>query len=144
MQNPDQSGNFPSTTASNFWVFPPKPGDVDCRLFATCRLLLRTQGGEVVTITIRTGGGACSTLTALQTSPGVLRLMPVLLTCRGVLLTHTPSHASFTTTSFVSGVNSVCGAATIGTILGSILRFIFGAMTGRVRLLNNFLQNSRC
>ena len=49
------SGNFPSTTASNFWVFPPNPEDVDFLFFATFRLTLRPQGGEVATIPISTG-----------------------------------------------------------------------------------------
>ena len=57
------SGNFLSTTASNFLVLLTKAEEVDCRLFTTCRLPLRRQGGEVETILIRIGEGVCSTLT---------------------------------------------------------------------------------
>ena len=78
-------------------------------------------------------------LTALETLPGVLPLTSVLLICRGFLLTYTPPHAASMTTYFVSGVKSVCGAATIGTIIESILGFIIWATIGRVRLINNFM-----
>ena len=101
------SGYFPSKTESNFGVFPPKPGDVDCRFFANFRLPLRPQGGEVATIKIMTFYGSWLTLTALKTSTGVIMLTPVLLTRRRVLLTLALSHAASATTSFVSGVKSV-------------------------------------
>ena len=66
-----------------------------------------SQVGDVVTVTKKTGEGACSTLTALKTSPGVLLSNPVRLTYRGVKLTHAPPNAAFITTSFVADVESV-------------------------------------
>ena len=135
-------GNFPSTTASNFWVFLPKPGDVDCHFFETCRLPLRPQSWEVATIPIRNREGAYSTLKLLPTSPGMFPWTPFLLTRQWVLLTHVPPHSASAATYFVLGIKSFCGAATIGTTLGSILGFIFRATTGRVRLLNYFCSKS--
>ena len=131
-------GKFPSTIASNFWVLPPKPGDVDFRFFATYRLPLRPQCGKVATIPIRNGEVECSNLTALKTLAKVLPLTPVLITRRGFLLTHALPHTVSTTTSFISGVKTVCGATTTGAILWSILEFFFGTTTGRVRLINMF------
>ena len=131
------SGNFPSTTASNFWVFQTKAGGVYCHLFTTCSLVPRPQGGEVVTITIRTVEGSFSTLPALQIPPRVLPSTPVWLTYLGLLLTHALPNDASVTTSFVAGVKSVCGANTISAILCSILGFIFGTTTGMIQFLNN-------
>ena len=101
------SGNFPSTTASIFWVFLSKPVDVDFRFLATWLILISPQGGVVASIPISTGKGAFFTLTTCPMSSGVLPSMPVLLTLHGVLLTHAPPGAASATTSFVAGVNSV-------------------------------------
>ena len=78
------------------------------------------------------------TLTAIQTSSGVLPLIPALITCRRVLLTYASPNAACTTIYFVSDIKSVCGAAIIVTILRSILRFIVGTTAGRFWLLNIF------
>ena len=51
----------------------------------------------------------------------VASIDPVQITYCRVLLTHAPPDAASTTTSFVSGVKSVCGATTIGAILWLIL-----------------------
>ena len=59
--------------------------------------------------------------------PGVLILTPVLLTCRGVLLTHEPPNAASVTTSFFSGTKRVCGANIIGVIPWSIPGSLPGA-----------------
>ena len=50
------SVKFSSTTASNFWVFPPKPREMDFCFFATFRLQLRPQVGEEETISMSTEG----------------------------------------------------------------------------------------
>ena len=110
--------------------------------FSTYRVLMRPQGEEVANIPISTGEGACSMLTALQTFPGVILSTPVLLTHRGVLLTHTSPHTASATTYFISGVKSVCRTAKTDTIIGSILGLVVRETTGRVRLLNKFCSNS--
>ena len=126
-------GNFPSTTASNFWDFPTKPGQVDCRLLPTSWIKLSPQGGKFPTIPIRTGEDDSKTITSLQMSPRMLPLNPVLITCYGVLLIHAPPDAASTTTSFAVGVNSVCGANISGAIPWSISWLIKGVKTGIVQ-----------
>ena len=57
-------GDFLSMVESNIGVFLTTSVEVDCRLFATCRLPLRPQGGEVPTSPIRTGEEEFLTLIA--------------------------------------------------------------------------------
>ena len=127
------SCNFPSTTASNFWDFRTKHGEVDFRLLPTSWFKLRPQGREVPKITIRTVEDNSTALTALRMSPGVLSLTPVLITYRGVLLIHAPSEAVSTTTSFVAFIKRICGANIIGATPWSIHGFIGGVKTGMVQ-----------
>ena len=56
------------------------------------------------------------------------------------MLTNAPPDAVYATNSFIAGVNSVCGANTIGAIHWSIHGSIAGGNTGMVRLLNMFFQ----
>ena len=67
--------------------------------------------------------------------------MPTLLTCLRVMLTHAPLHTASVTTSFISGVKSICGAYRIGAILWSILGFIVGPTTGGSGYSITFVQN---
>ena len=136
MQNPDHRANFHQGQRPNFWVFLPKAGDADFRLFATWRIPPRPKGGKVGTLPIIYGDGAYFTLKELQTSSVVLLLTPVLFTCHGVRLTHAPLHTAYGMTSFVAGVGRVWEALPISAILSSILGFIVGTTTGRLRLLN--------
>ena len=69
---------------------------------------------------------------------------PAQLTYRGVLLIHATPNAASVTSSFVAGAKSVCGSNIIVIIPWSIPGFIAGGETGMVRLLNIFVQNSRC
>ena len=132
------SGNFTSTKASNFWVCPTKPGAADFCLFPICWITLRPQGGEVVIVPIKIGEVVSTMLTALQMSPGVIPLMPFLLTRREVLLTYTPPDVTSTATLLVAGNKSFCGANIIGAIPWSIPELIDGGKTRIVQLLNNF------
>ena len=127
------SGNFLSTTASNFWGCPSKPGESDCCLFPTFCITSSPQGREVPKIPIRTGEDILMTLTELLMLPGVLPPTPVLLTFRIFMLIHATTDAAFATTSFISGVNSICNTNTIHTILWSVPGFIGGGKTGMVR-----------
>ena len=78
-------GNCISTAASNFWDCLTKPGEVDYCLLPTSWLKLSPQGGVVPIIPIITGEEVSMMPIALPMSPGVLLLMPILLTCRVVL-----------------------------------------------------------
>ena len=49
------TGKLSVNDSVHFGMLLTKPRDMDCHVFATCRLLLKPQGGEVVTIIIRTG-----------------------------------------------------------------------------------------
>ena len=79
------SGNFLSTTMSNFWDCMTNPGGVGFSFSPTSWITLRPQGGAVPIITVRTGEVGSMMPIALLISPDVLPLTPVLLNCRGVL-----------------------------------------------------------
>ena len=137
-------GNFPSTTASNFWVFPTKPVEVDCCLFSTCYLTLTPQGGEVATIPMRNGKGGSTNLSSLRLPPGVLPSTPVLVTCRRVMLIHPPHDTTSTMISFFSGSKSVCGANNLAQSIGQSPGSFTGTKQGWSGYSIVFVQNPRC
>ena len=70
------------------------------------------------------------TLTASRMYPGVLLSSPVLLTYHGVILIQAPPDVVSAKTSFVKGINSVCGSNIIGAIPWSTPGFIGGSIHG--------------
>ena len=131
-------GKISINNSPQFGGVPAQAWGVGLPFLCNLQAPYESIGWGSATIPMITGEGACSKRTVLQTSHGVLLLTPIFITCRGVLLTHAPPHATSATTSFVSDIKSAYGAATIGTILGSILRFIVWTTIERVRLLNIF------
>ena len=67
-------------------------------------------------------------LTELSIPPGVLPLMPVLITLHRVLDVHTPLDAASTTIFFISGIRSVFGV----NLITAIPWFIDGGKAGMV------------
>ena len=126
-------GNFPSTTASNFWDCLTKSGGVDFCISPTSWIKLRPQGGSVPIIPIRTGEEISTMPMELPILPGVLPLTPVILTCRGFLDVHAPLNVASAKISFVSSVRSVYGINLIAAIYWSVPGFVGGGNTGMVR-----------
>ena len=128
---------FLSIIASNFWLFPTKAGGGGLPFIFNLQDRIDATGWESVNYFNQEWGGIIFNANSIMNDTWNSSVNPVRITCRLVLLTYAPPNASSATTSFVVGVNSICGANTIGTILSSILGFIFWTKTGMVRLLNN-------
>ena len=120
-------------TASNFWDYLTKTGEVDCHIFPTSWLNLRPYGMAVPIMPIRTGEEILMITIALPILPGVLPPTPVLPTFQGVLDVHTPPDAMSATISFAAGVRIIHGVNLIAAAPWSIPRFVDGVNTGMVR-----------
>ena len=121
-------GNSPSRAVYT------KHRKVEFRIPPTSWTKLRPQGGAVPIIPIRSWEDVSTMPIELSMPPGVILLIPVLLTCRGVLDIHAPPEIVSAKVLFITGVRSANGVNLITKIPG----FVGGENTGMVRQLNNF------
>ena len=126
--------NIMSTSASKFWDYLTKSGEVDFRISPTFGLKLRPQDRAITIITIKYGEEVSTIPIELPMSTGVLPLTQVILTFHGVLVIHAPTDAASTKINSVTGVMGVGGVYIISSIPG----FIVGGKIGMIRQLNNF------
>ena len=126
-------GQLSVNDSVQFLGFLTKPGEVDCNLSPIYWIKLRSQGGVVTTIKIRTGEEGSTMKIASPMLPGVLPLTPILLTRHGVLGVHAPPNSASATIYFITGVKSVFDVNLIGTIHWPIHGFVRVSKTGMAR-----------
>ena len=124
--------NCRSMEVSNLLYFL-KSGVADCRILSISGLMLRTQGGAVVTIIkIRDGDEVSLIPQEWPILPGMVPSTPILIIFRGVLLVHALPGVASTNIFFTASVISICAASITGFVGG-----VKAEIYPMVRQLNN-------